>query len=114
MKAASILCATLTTEAGLSDRPAFPFVYLGIAVASAGGGLSLELAREWPLRGLIDRAVVGGLTGAGVGWLLKEVLFDCRGRTPFPGLAQGWWLLPGFCSPTVPKRVEGYGFIAAF
>ena len=65
----------LTTEAGLNDGLAFPFVHLGILVAAAGG-LTAGLAGEWLLRDVVYRIAVGTAAGWGIGWLLGKILFD--------------------------------------
>jgi sodium/hydrogen antiporter len=104
----------LTTEAGLNDGLAFPFVHLGIAVVSAGG-LSFVLAGEWLLRDMIYRVVVGGLAGAGVGWLLGKVLFDWPRENALSKTASGVVALAGvLLAYGFTEVIEGYGFIAAF
>lgn len=104
----------LTTEAGLNDGLAFPFVHLGIAVATAGG-LSLALAGEWLVRDLIYRVVVGGAAGAGVGWLLAKVLFDWPRENALSKTGSGVIALAGvLLAYGFTEVVEGYGFIAAF
>jgi NhaP-type Na+/H+ or K+/H+ antiporter len=105
---------TLTTEAGLNDGLAFPFVHLGIAVATAGG-LSLGLAGEWIARDLIYRVIVGVAAGAGVGWLLGKVLFDWPRDNALSKTGSGVIALAGvLLAYGVTELVEGYGFIAAF
>ncbi len=105
---------TLTTEAGLNDGLAFPFVHLGIAIAAAGG-LSLGLAGEWLARDLIYRVVVGGAAGAAVGWLLGKVLFDWPRENALSKTGSGVVALAGvLLAYGATELVEGYGFIAAF
>ena len=53
----------LTTEAGLNDGLAFPFVHLGILIATAGA-LSVGLFTEWALRDVFYRVIVGAAGGA--------------------------------------------------
>lgn len=105
---------TLTAEAGLNDGLAFPFVYLGLAIAAQGGDPSDWLA-DWFLRDVIYRIVVGALVGSVVGWLLGISLFSRWGssaiETSGPGvLALGAVLL----TYGMVELVEGYGFIGAF
>ena len=88
----------LTTEAGLNDGLAFPFVHLGIAAAAAGG-LSFGLAGEWLVRDLLYRTVAGALIGAGVGWLPAKILFSCPGKTRCRKPAQEWSRLRAYCWP---------------
>ena len=56
---------TLTTEAGLNDGLAFPFVHLGIAVAGTGA-LTLDLAGDWLVRDVVYRITIGAAAGAAV------------------------------------------------
>lgn len=104
----------LTTEAGLNDGLAFPFVHLGIAIATAGG-LSLALAGEWLLRDLIYRVSVGAIMGAFVGWLLAKILFDWPRENALSKTGSGVVALAGvLLAYGLTEVVEGYGFIAAF
>jgi NhaP-type Na+/H+ or K+/H+ antiporter len=104
----------LTTEAGLNDGLAFPFVHLGIAVATAGG-VSLALAGEWLARDLIYRVAVGGLGGAGVGWLLGRILFNWPRENALSKTGSGVVALAGvLLAYGLTEVAEGYGFIAAF
>lgn len=104
----------LTTEAGLNDGLAFPFVHLGIAVATAGG-LSLALAGEWLLRDLIYRVAMGAIMGAFVGWLLAKILFDWPRENALSKTGSGVVALAGvLLAYGLTEVVEGYGFIAAF
>jgi sodium/hydrogen antiporter len=105
---------TLTTEAGLNDGLAFPFVHLGIAVAAAGG-LTLDLAGEWLLRDVIYRIVVGVLAGAAVGWLLGKILFDWPRENALSKTGSGVVAFAGVLLVYgVTEIAEGYGFVAAF
>lgn len=104
----------LTTEAGLNDGLAFPFVHLGIAVALAGG-FSLELAGEWLALDLIYRVAMGAAMGAFVGWLLAKILFDWPRENALSQTASGVVALAGvLLAYGLTEVVEGYGFIAAF
>jgi len=105
---------TLTTEAGLNDGLAFPFVHLGILVAAAGG-LSFGLAGEWLVRDLIYRVAIGAATGAGVGWLLAKVLFDWPRDNALAETQSGVIAFAGvLVAYGATELLEGYGFIAAF
>ena len=64
---------TLTTEAGLNDGLAFPFVYLGLLVGA--GGLSADAISGWVAQDLLYRIAVGAASGAALGWLLGRILF---------------------------------------
>ena len=104
----------LTTEAGLNDGLAFPFVHLGVAIAAAGG-LSLGLAGEWVLRDVVYRVVVGAAGGAASGWLLGKILFDWPRANALSKTGAGVVALAGvLLAYGVTELAEGYGFIAAF
>lgn len=105
---------TLTTEAGLNDGLAFPFVYLALALAAAGA-LSPELLAEWLWRDVLYRIVVGGAAGIGVGWLLGKVLFEFPRKNALAETESGVIALAGvLIAYGATELVEGYGFIAAF
>ena len=105
---------TLTAEAGLNDGLAFPFVYLGLILASQGADPSNWLL-DWVMRDVLYRIAVGAALGALVGWLLGQALFSEWGSRAIaksgPGvLALGAVLM---CYGIV-ELAEGYGFIGAF
>jgi NhaP-type Na+/H+ or K+/H+ antiporter len=105
---------TLTTEAGLNDGLAFPFVHLGILVAGAGM-ISWDLAGEWALRDVLYRIVVGGMSGAAVGWLLGKLLFDWPRENALARTESGVIAFAGvLLAYGATELIEGYGFIAAF
>jgi len=104
---------TLTTEAGLNDGLAFPFVHLAVLVAA--GGFGIEMAGEWIARDLFYRVLVGGLGGAAVGWFLGKVLFDWPAENALSKTGSGVIALAGvLLAYGLTEMVEGYGFIAAF
>lgn len=105
---------TLTTEAGLNDGLAFPFVYLGLILAAQAAEPSAWLL-DWVMRDVVYRITVGVMLGALVGWLLGLSLFSTWGSHAIeksgPGVvALGAVLL---CYGVV-ELAEGYGFIGAF
>jgi len=105
---------TLTTEAGLNDGLAFPFVHLGILVAAAGG-LSFGLVGEWIYRDLIYRVVAGVVVGGGVGWLLARILFSWPRENALSNTGSGVVALAGvLLAYGITELLEGYGFMAAF
>ena len=76
----------LTSEAGLNDGLAFPFVYRRGLHRHQGRGRSLgvRVARL----GLIGRTVIGVAVGVGVGWLLGKMAFSAPSQSlPAGGLA---------------------------
>jgi NhaP-type Na+/H+ or K+/H+ antiporter len=105
---------SLTTEAGLNDGLAFPFVYLALIVA-AEGFVPQQWGLEWVLRDVIYRIAVGAAAGAAAGWLLGKILFVLPRGNPLADTGAGVVALAGilFCYGAA-ELVEGYGFIAVF
>ncbi len=104
----------LTTEAGLNDGLAFPFVYLGLIVA-AEGFTAGDLAFEWLARDVFYRVAVGIAGGVGVGWLLGKVLFSFPSGNALAKTGSGVLALAGVLFAYGATEIaEGYGFIAAF
>lgn len=104
----------LTTEAGLNDGLAFPFVHLGILFA-ATGFLSLGMVGEWLLRDVLWRVLVGAAAGVAIGWLLGKVLFDWPRHNPLSRTQSGVIAFAGvLVAYGGAELFEGYGFIAAF
>ena len=104
----------LTSEAGLNDGLAFPFVYAAIFLATLGP------VTEWGLRwlawDLVGKTLLGVLVGLVVGWVLAKVAFRAPrlslrlAETGEPLLALAAVLL----SYGVAELVGGYGFLAVF
>ncbi len=104
----------LTSEAGLNDGLAFPFVYAAVFLASVGP------VTEWGLRWLgwelVGKVVIGVLLGTVVGWLLAKAAFRAPAaslrlaETGEPLLALAAVLL----SYGVAESLGGYGFLAVF
>jgi NhaP-type Na+/H+ or K+/H+ antiporter len=104
----------LTSEAGLNDGLAFPFVYAAIFLATTGS------VSEWGLRWLgwelVGKVLVGALIGTAVGWLLAKVAFRAPrqslrlAETGEPLMALAAVLL----SYGVAEVAHGYGFLAVF
>jgi NhaP-type Na+/H+ or K+/H+ antiporter len=105
---------TLTAEAGLNDGLAFPFVYLGLIIATAGADPAIWLT-EWLLRDVLYRISVGATLGAAVGWLLGRTLFSTWGAKAIDKSGPGVIALAAvlLCYGIV-ELAEGYGFIGAF
>lgn len=103
----------LTTEAGLNDGLAFPFVYLALFIASAGAGTGW--LGEWFGLYLVYKIVVGVAVGAGAGWLLGKLLFGVPRTNPLAETTSGVVAMAGLLlTYGACELVEGYGFIAAF
>lgn len=104
----------LTSEAGLNDGLAFPFVYAAVFLASLGP------VTEWGLRWLgwelVGKVVLGVLLGVLVGWLLAKAAF----RAPAPSLRMAETgepllaLAAVLLAYGVAETLGGYGFLAVF
>ena len=104
----------LTTEAGLNDGLAFPFVHLALLIAGAGI-LTPELAVEWLWRDVVYRVVVGAFCGAAIGWVLGFLLFDFPRENALAESEAGVIALAGVLVVYgLTELAEGYGFVAVF
>jgi NhaP-type Na+/H+ or K+/H+ antiporter len=105
---------SLTTEAGLNDGLAFPFVYLALAVAAAGG-FTAAVITEWLWLDVLYRIAVGAATGCALGWLIGKLLFSWPRKNPLADTESGVIALAGVLAVYgLTELLEGYGFIAAF
>lgn len=104
----------LTSEAGLNDALAFPFVYLAILVVAAGS------VKDWGLRWiaweLVGMIAVGAAIGVATGWVLAKAAF--RSKRPAIRTADtGEPLLvlaAVLTSYGAAQVAHGYGFLAVF
>jgi NhaP-type Na+/H+ or K+/H+ antiporter len=104
----------LTSEAGLNDGLAFPFVYAAIMAATMGA------VSEWGLRWLawelLGKVAIGVAVGTAVGWVLTRLAF----RSPAPSLRLAeigeplLALAAVLLSYGVAEVAQGYGFLAVF
>ena len=107
---------SLTSEAGLNDGLAFPFVYAAILLATEGavGGWALE----WLSWYLVGKIVVGVLVGLAVGWGLAKVAFRGRRGSDLPSVAErgeSLLVLAALVSAYgAGEVVGGYGFLSVF
>ncbi len=105
----------LTSEAGLNDGLAFPFVYAAIFLVTKG---SVEgWALTWLGWELIGKVVVGAAFGVAVGWLLAKLAF--RSRSPSLRLAEQGEPLLALAGVLLSYGAAeslggGYGFLAVF
>ena len=104
----------LTSEAGLNDGLAFPFVHAAMLVA-AGGSL-LSGVGEWAAWYVLGKIVIGVVVGVAIGRLLGVIAFRARNATlrlaeqgePLLALAA---LLATYGAT---ELLHGYGFLAVF
>ncbi len=103
----------LTSEAGLNDGLAFPFVYAAIALATIGG---TDWLGEWALTDVLYRVVAGVVCGLLIGRLIGRLTFHspaeelrlAERRDGFVALAAT------LLAYGVTELAGGYGFIAVF
>ena len=104
---------TVTSEAGLNDGLAFPFVYAAILLST---GAVSDWALEWVAWYLVGKIVVGVMVGMAAGWALSRLAF--RSANPALRVAErGESLLAVaalVASYGLSEVVGGYGFLAVF
>jgi sodium/hydrogen antiporter len=105
----------LTSEAGLNDALAFPFVYLAIAIATVGVAPAAWLG-GWIADDLIYKIAVGMVVGAASGKLLGLLFFRPRSKVlRLAAHAEGFTALAAtFLSYGLTEVAGGYGFLAVF
>ena len=103
----------LTTEAGLNDGLAFPFVYLALRLSEHGGWGSWLIG--WATYDLAYRVAMGIAVGVGVGWLLGQYAFRVSDETVSEQTEEGLFVTAAiFLAYGLAEVVHGYGFLAVF
>lgn len=105
---------TLTSEAGLNDALAFPFVYLGLYMIDRGP--VADWLAEWVLWTFVGKIVIALAVGAGAGWALGRMAFHSAVGSlrmaeignPLLGVAATFGVYG------LTEAVGGYGFLAVF
>ncbi len=107
---------TLTSEAGLNDGLAFPFVYLAIKIAEAyseGQSFSGEMLWSWFTDDILWKISAGLVVGIVVGKLLAKLIFSKR--TKGTTISQGYMVIAlTLLAYGIAEYVHSYGFIAVF
>lgn len=105
---------TLTSEAGLNDGLAFPFVNLAVAVALASQTGERWFA-EWLLVDVLWKLVAGLVVGVLVGRALGWLTFRLPNRARLSRTEDGFVAL-GIMAVAygLTETIHGYGFIAVF
>jgi NhaP-type Na+/H+ or K+/H+ antiporter len=105
----------LTSEAGLNDGLAFPFVYLAIAISIAGASPSAWFP-QWFAVDVLWRLAVGLMLGFLTGKVLARLFFSARADSlRLSNHSEGFVALAAtFLAYGVTEMIEGYGFIAVF
>lgn len=105
----------LTSEAGLNDGLAFPFVYAALAMAAHGAN-PMNWLGEWVLIDVVVRLAIavamGVVFGKLLGWLVFRLHIGTRGVAD---TAEGFVVLAAmFLVYGATELVHGYGFLAVF
>jgi NhaP-type Na+/H+ or K+/H+ antiporter len=104
----------LTSEAGLNDGLAFPFVNLAIALAGAGGLADVPWA-HWLAVDVLWKVVVGAVLGALVGLALGWLTFHLPNLSKLSRTGDGFVALGVTClAYGLVQAVDGYGFVGVF
>ncbi|MFF7251190.1 cation:proton antiporter [Embleya sp. NPDC008237] len=106
---------TLTSEAGLNDGLAFPFVYAAVAMATMGAAPGAWTG-HWLAVDVAYKLTAGLVFGLGTGWLIGRLSFRPRARSlRLAEHAEGFVALAAtFLSYGVTEVAGGYGFVAVF
>ncbi len=102
----------LTSEAGLNDGLAFPFVFLGLVVAEHGAAAGIGDWLAWD----VVYAIAGGvLIGAAGGWAIAALATRLRERSLLAVELDGWAAVGAVLAIYgVAQVADTYGFLAAF
>ena len=107
---------TLTSEAGLNDGLAFPFVYLAIKIAEAfseGKAFTYEMLWSWFTHDVLWKIGAGVVVGVLVGKILAKVVFSKHTRETT--ISQGYVVIAlTLLAYGLAEYVHSYGFIAVF
>jgi len=104
----------LTSEAGLNDGLAFPFVYAAIAIASTSLA-PREWVAHWFAVDVLWKVGVGVGGGLLIGWLLGKLFFRAPSELRLARHAEGFLALAAtFLAYGLVEVAGGYGFLAVF
>ncbi|SDZ33945.1 sodium/proton antiporter, CPA1 family [Micromonospora pattaloongensis] len=105
----------LTSEAGLTEGTAFPFVYLAIALVAVPAP-SLEWLARWATVDMVYKGVMGILGGIAVGWALGRLFFRAHSETlRLARHSEGFLALASsLLTFGLVEVVGGYGFLGVF
>lgn len=105
----------LTSEAGLNDGLAFPFVNLAIALAAAASLAPGNWAGQWLSEDVLLKIGLGVLFGVGLGRLLGLITFRFPESARLSGTGDGLVAIGVTCLVyALTELAHGYGFLAVF
>ena len=105
----------LTSEAGLNDGLAFPFVNLAIAISAAGTLAPSAWGLHWLGIDVLWKLGAGCLVGLLVGRVLGWLVFHIPNRARLSRTGDGFAALGITClAYALTEIVGGYGFLAVF
>ena len=103
----------LTSEAGLNDALAFPFVHL--ALAALASGFTAAMWRDWAIDAVAIRLTVGALMGCAGGWLVGWIIYRMPNKKKLSRTGDGFVALGATLTIyALTEVVHGYGFLAVF
>ena len=104
----------LTSEAGLNDGLAFPFVHAAILLATVGA--FEEWGAGWVAWELVGKVVVGVLVGLALGWAVARLAFTARtAELRFAARGEPIVAVAALLATYgVSEVLGGYGFLAVF
>ena len=104
----------LTSEAGLNDGLAFPFVWLAVALALASGESPLDWGR-WLALDVLWRVLGGVGIGLLLGYALMHLIFRSRGQMSLSRTGEGLTALAiTLIVYGIAELCHAYGFLAVF
>lgn len=105
----------LTSEAGLNDGLAFPFVNLAIALALAASGGPQDWFKDWVLYSIVWEIGAGVVMGWAIGKLFGWLTFHVPAETRLAQTGDGLIAISAtFISYGVTELLNCYGFLSVF
>lgn len=104
----------LTSEAGLNDGLAFPFVQLALIIFAAQQ-TGEPWVMDWFLGQVVWKITAGVLIGCLAGWILSRIMFYLPNNTQLSRTGDGFVALGATClTYGLVEICHGYGFLGVF
>jgi NhaP-type Na+/H+ or K+/H+ antiporter len=105
----------LTSEAGLNDGLAFPFVQLALALAAVAAGSDEPWLRDWFVEAVLWEVGAGVAAGWLVGRLFGWLTFHIPAETKLAQTGDGLIAIAATCvAYGLTEMINAYGFLAVF